>query len=110
MELIANLLADRGGLLVCQDVFVVKKLFSKLAGLPERYWGRFDVSELENQARAFEGFTEKSFDKFIRFLYGNNLWAIARAHEMMKWVDSGEFTRLMVRKGKKGTPYLQSSA
>ena len=104
----AEYTADRGGLLVCQDVYVVKKLFSKLAGLPERYWARFDISDLEDQARAFEGFTEKSFDKFIRFLYGNNLWAIARAHEMMKWVDAGEFNRLLVRKGKQVNPYLNT--
>lgn len=94
----AEYTADRGGLLVCQDVHVVKKLYTKLAGLPEKYWATFDIAELEDQARAFEGFKENTFDKFMRFLYGNNLWAIARAHELMKWVDSGEFAKLLVKK------------
>jgi Zn-dependent protease with chaperone function len=94
----AEYTADRGGLLVCQDIHVTKKLFTKLAGLPEKYWATFEVEELEDQARAFEGFTEKTFDKFMRFLYGNNLWAIARAQEIINWVDSGEYNRVLVNK------------
>lgn len=94
----AEYTADRGGLLVCQDVYVTKKLFTKLAGLPEKYWATFDVTELEDQARDFEGFTEKTFDKFMRFLYGNNLWAIARAQEIIHWVESGDYNKVLVNK------------
>ena len=94
----AEYTADRGGLLVCQDIYVTKKLFTKLAGLPEKYWATFEVEELDNQARAFEGFTEKTFDKFMRFLYGNNLWAIARAQEIINWVESGEYNKVLVNK------------
>ena len=89
---------DRGGLLVCQDVHVAKQLFTKIAGLPERYWATFDTSELEDQAKAFEGFKEKTFDKFMRFLYGNNLWAIARAHELFSWIDSGGYNKILVKR------------
>lgn len=94
----AEYTADRGGLLVCQDVHVTKQLFTKIAGLPEKYWATFDIAELEEQARDFKGFTEKTFDKFMRFLYGNNLWAIARAQELIQWVESGEYNRLLVNK------------
>ena len=94
----AQYTADRGGLLVCQDTYVAKQLFSKLAGLPEKYWHTFNVEDLEDQARDFEGFTEKSFDKFIRFLYNNNLWAIARAQEIMKWIDSGQYNQIIAHK------------
>jgi len=94
----AEYTADRGGLLVCQDVYVTKQLFTKLAGLPEKYWATYEVEELDKQARAFEGFTEKSFDKFMRFLYGNNLWAIARAQEVINWVESGEYNKVLVNK------------
>ncbi len=94
----AEYTADRGGLLVCQDVYVTKQLFTKLAGLPEKYWATFEVEELDKQARAFEGFTEKTFDKFMRFLYGNNLWAIARAQEIIHWVESGEYNKVLVNK------------
>jgi len=96
----AEYTADRGGLLVCQDVQVTKQMFTKLAGLPEKYWSTFDIAELDDQARAFEGFTEKTFDKFMRFLYGNNLWAIARAQEIIHWVDSGEYSRVLVNKSR----------
>jgi Zn-dependent protease with chaperone function len=96
----AEYTADRGGLLVCQDVYVTKQLFTKLAGLPEKYWATFEVEELDDQARAFEGFTEKTFDKFMRFLYGNNLWAIARAQEIINWVDSGEYNQVLVYKSR----------
>ena len=94
----AEYTADRGGLLVCQDIYVTKQMFTKLAGLPEKYWATFDVEELDNQARAFEGFKEKTFDKFLRFLYGNNLWAIARAQEIINWVESGEYNKVLVNK------------
>ncbi|MFT4537408.1 MAG: Zn-dependent protease with chaperone function [Saprospiraceae bacterium] len=96
----AEYTADRGGLLVCQDTFAVKQLFSKIAGLPEKYWATFDINELESQAKAFDGFSEKSFDKFVRFLYGNNLWAIARAHEIIQWVESGDYSKIIAKKSK----------
>ncbi|MGK0314811.1 MAG: Zn-dependent protease with chaperone function [Saprospiraceae bacterium] len=96
----AEYTADRGGLLVCQDVHATKQLFTKLAGLPEKYWATFDVAELDEQARSFEGFTEKTFDKFMRFLYGNNLWAIARAQEVIHWVESGEYNSVLVDKSR----------
>ncbi|MDF1699044.1 MAG: M48 family metallopeptidase [Saprospiraceae bacterium] len=96
----AEYTADRGGLLVCQDVYGTKQLFTKLAGLPEKYWSTFDVSELDNQAREFEGFKEKTFDKFMRFLYGNNLWAIARAHELFHWVETGAYNKVLVNKSR----------
>jgi len=96
----AEYTADRGGLLVCQDVFITKQLFTKIAGLPEKYWSTYDVAELENQAREFEGFKENTFDKFMRFLYGNNLWAIARAHELFNWVESGQYNKVLVKKSR----------
>lgn len=95
----AQYTADRGGLLVCQETYTVKQLFSKLAGLPEKYWAVFQVEDLEEQARLFEGVSTKTFDNFIRFLYGNNLWAIARANEIFKWLESGEYNQIITRKG-----------
>ena len=96
----AEYTADRGGLLVCQDVHIVKNLLAKIAGLPEKYWPRYRVEDIEDQAKAFEGFHEKTFDKFVRFLHGNNLWAIARAQEIIDWVESGEYNKLMVRRSR----------
>lgn len=92
--------ADRGGLLVCQDVYGTKQLYTKLAGLPEKYWASFDIGELEDQAREFIGFKEKTFDKFMRFLYGNNMWAIARAQELINWVEGGDYAKILVKNGR----------
>lgn len=94
----AEYTADRAGLLACQDTYIAKMMFAKIAGLPEKHWANYDISDFEEQARSFEGFHEKTFDKFIRFIYGNNLWAVARAHEIMKWVESGDYARLLGHK------------
>ena len=94
----ADYTADRGGLLACQDSHVAKMMFAKMAGLPERHWGTYDVTDLESQAKEFEGFNEKTFDKFMRFVYGNNLWAIARAQELISWIDSGDYLKLLTLK------------
>jgi Zn-dependent protease with chaperone function len=94
----AEYTADRGGLLACQDTYVAKQMFAKMAGLPEKHWATYDISEFEAQAREFEGFNEKTFDKFMRFIYGNNLWAIARAHELITWVEAGDYQRLLTSK------------
>lgn len=94
----AEYTADRGGLLACQEVHVVKQYFAKIAGLPERYWAQFPVEDLENQAKSFEGLHERSFEKFMRFLYGNNLYAIARTQELMGWIESGAYNQIIARK------------
>jgi Zn-dependent protease with chaperone function len=91
--------ADRGGLLACQDAYIAKMVLAKMAGLPEKHWGTFDMSSFEVQAKEFEGFTEKTFDKVIRFMYGNNLWAVARASELMEWIDDGSFQQVLHRDG-----------
>ncbi|MEM1220043.1 MAG: M48 family metallopeptidase [Bacteroidota bacterium] len=94
----AEYTADRGGLLACQDIFVVKNYYAKIAGLPERYWAQFPIEDLETQAKQFEGLNEKTFEKFVRFLYGNNLYAIARARELMNWTESGAYNQIIARK------------
>ena len=94
----ADYTADRGGLLACQDTHIAKKMFAKMAGLPEKHWGTYDFDEFEEQARQFEGYNEKTFDKFMRYIYGNNLWAIARAQELISWVESGDYQRLLASK------------
>jgi Zn-dependent protease with chaperone function len=91
--------ADRGGLLACQDTYIAKMMLAKMAGLPEKYWGTFDLADFETQAREFEGFNETTFDKVVRFIYGNNLWAVARAGELMDWIENGSFHRVLHRSG-----------
>ena len=93
----AEYTADRAGLLACQDIMVATKVLAKVAGLPKNYWDRFNPDDFITQAREFEGFNEKSFDKILKFLYKNRLWAIARANEFYKWTDSGAYQRVLDR-------------
>ena len=61
--------------MIGQGHIVLKQMFTKLAGLPEKYWATFDIEELDNQARDFEGFTEKSLinscDFFMEIICGS---------------------------------------
>ena len=87
----ADYTADRAGFLACQDITVVIMMLAKFAGLPESHWDNFQMEDFLEQARNFEGFSEGTFDKVMRFIYGNNLWAVARCGEILKWIESGDY-------------------
>jgi Zn-dependent protease with chaperone function/DNA-directed RNA polymerase subunit RPC12/RpoP len=93
----AEYTADRAGLLACQDITVATGVMAKLAGLPKNYWDTFNLDDFVTQAREFEGFSEKTFDKVLKFLFKNNLWAVARASELFKWTDAGDYQRVLER-------------
>jgi Zn-dependent protease with chaperone function len=90
--------ADRGGLLVVQDPHVVKFVLAKIAGLPEKNWDSFDIEEFEIQAKSFEGYDQKTSQKIIRYILGENSWAVARTKEIIQWIDSGEYQEIIDRK------------
>lgn len=94
----ANYTADRAGLLACQDIKLAMKVLAKEAGLPSKYWDQFNLDDFITQARAFEGFDEKTFDKVLKFFFKNRLWAMARANELVKWTEAGSFQNVMERK------------
>lgn len=87
----SELTADRGGLLACQDVDSVLALFAKLAGWPERQWSSINLPEFKQQLKFFDTGPQKTYDKVISYMLGNNSWSIARAKELLKWIEDGGY-------------------
>ncbi|NET39983.1 MAG: M48 family metallopeptidase [Cyanothece sp. SIO1E1] len=96
----ADYTADRAGLLACQSVNTALTALAKMAGLPHRYREGFNVRDFTDQARKFEGigdnFGGKAL-KMISHLQRDQAFTIARAHELLKWVDSGEYEAVLER-------------
>ncbi|HYH81970.1 MAG TPA: M48 family metallopeptidase [Longimicrobium sp.] len=92
--------ADRAGLLACQDVPAALRALAKVAGLPPRFYDEFRASEFVTQAREFEAF-DGMYDRMVKFatlFYDQRpSWAVARAHEFLKWVDSGGYRDVLTR-------------
>ena len=87
--------ADRGGLLACQEPNIVLRLFAKLAGWPRSEWGNITIEEFKHQVNSFESGKQKTYDKVIHYMLGNNNWAIARAQELVAWIDKGSYQKLI---------------
>lgn len=95
--MMARFTADRAGLLACQDTTVATTALMKLAGLPDEYMTPAVIKDFLTQAREF---TSNSFDnldqltKMLSFTETRHSWAVMRAAELLKWVDSGEYDNL----------------
>ncbi len=97
----AELTADRGGLLVSQDVEVVKRIFAKWSGLPEKDWSSFHVGEFEWQARNLDSLNPKMLDKIVGLILGDVSWAVARMKEILDWVESEGYKKIQSTVGSK---------
>ena len=95
---LADYTADRGGLLACQDKQAAMMVLAKWSGLPERYWQTYNTAEFEKQASSMESFDPRTFDKIVGFILGDHSWSVFRAGELLKWIDSGEYTDLLGQK------------
>ncbi|MCB0686528.1 MAG: M48 family metallopeptidase [Saprospiraceae bacterium] len=91
----SELTADRGGLLACQDPDAAFSLFAKLAGWPERQWSSINLEEFKRQIKSFNAGSQKTFDKVISYMLGSNSWSIARAKELLGWIDDGHYQALL---------------
>lgn len=95
--------ADRAGLLACQDTAAAASALAKVAGLPRSCYDAFNVDDFVAQARAFEGFDADKLNKVLKFAsltFGEQQWAVARAHELLCWVDDGHYKRVLDRETK----------
>ena len=95
--------SDRAGLLACQDVEVAMTALAKMSGLPQKYFDSFNVHEFIDQARDFEGISDNLYSKILKgisLMYRDQAFVIARAHELLNWVDSGEYQNVVERKAK----------
>ena len=100
---ISELTADRAGLLACQDVKACIRAMIKMAGLPQSQYDRINVQAFIDQAHDFNtkntGFLDESF-KFLAIANSTHPWLVLRAAELLNWVESGEYQRILdLRKG-----------
>ncbi|MFB2979105.1 M48 family metallopeptidase [Microseira sp. BLCC-F43] len=96
--MMAKFTSDRAGLLACQDVEVATTALMKIAGLPREYLSTEIVEDFIDQAREFSSESFNNLDKIAKmlsFMEYRFSWAIMRASELLKWVDSGEYEALI---------------
>ncbi len=92
--------ADRAGLLACQDERVATSALAKISGLPDKYFDSFNGDDFVEQARAFQGYDEGSYNKVIKYLslmFGEQNWSVGRGNELFKWIDSGKYKMILDR-------------
>lgn len=89
--------ADRAGLLACQNEDAAVRSVMKMAGVPQKYFDSMDRNVFLEQAKEFEDLLTGS-EKALRGLSSldnTHPWVILRAAELIKWIDSGEYGRIV---------------
>jgi Zn-dependent protease with chaperone function len=93
----AELSCDRAALLVTQDPHVIGRTMMKLCG--GTFASRVDYEQFLAQARDFQkNYDEKSLDRFWADAISSGMthpFPVWRVSEILKWVESGEYKRLM---------------
>jgi hypothetical protein len=91
----AELSADRAGLLAAQDPAASLRLLMKLAGGGDLT--QIDTTAFLEQAAEYEGGGDlrDSFLKIGMTAYSSHPVPVARAAELRRWVDSGEYARIV---------------
>lgn len=90
--------ADRAGLLVCQDLEAALGAIMKMAGLPKRYFNVSDPHVFAKQAKEFMTKYGDTTDKIIRnisILDDTHPWTVMRAYELIKWVENGDYEKVL---------------
>lgn len=91
--------ADRAGLLACQNVEAATSAFMKVAGAPPKYYRTLKVADFEKQAKQFDGIDDSlgKIAKNLSVMGSSHPWTVMRGHELYKWVDSGEYHKVLKR-------------
>jgi len=91
----AELSADRAGLLAAQDPAASIRLFMKMAGGGDL--SQIDTAAFLEQAAEYEGGGDlrDSLHKIGMTAFSSEPVPVARAAELRKWVDSGDYARLV---------------
>jgi Zn-dependent protease with chaperone function len=93
----AELSCDRAALLVTQDADVIGRTMMKLAG--GTFASRVDYEQFLVQARDFQkNYDEKALDRFWADIITSGLshpFPVWRVSEILKWMESGEYGRLI---------------
>jgi hypothetical protein len=96
--IMAKLTCDRAGLLACQDKDVAITALMKQGGVPRECLNSTVIEEFIEQAHDFDSYSLDNIDKITKifsFMESMRPWAILRASELIKWVDSGEYLALI---------------
>lgn len=94
----SELTGDRAGLLACQDFKTAISAMIKMAGLPKSQYDRIDIDAFLEQAREFRESYTGMVDETIKFLsiaQSTHPWLVLRAAELLEWVESGEYDRIL---------------
>lgn len=90
--------ADRAGLLCCQNQDAMIRAFIKMAGLPKSEYGNIHTDAFLQQARDFKMLDYDGLNKAVKLLSiadDSHPWTVMRSAELLKWIDSGEYGRLV---------------
>ncbi len=96
--MMAKFTADRAALLACQDMDVAIAALIKLAGLPGQYLSPKVIESFKAQALEFETQSITKLDKLTKtlsFMEYRYPWAVMRASELLRWVESGGYDAVM---------------
>lgn len=93
----SELTADRAALLACQDEEVAIDTVIKMAGVPQKFFKNLNRRVFLEQAKEFESQLSEveSLMKNISVLDNSHPWTVLRAAELIKWVESGEYNRIL---------------
>jgi len=93
----AELSCDRAALLVTQDADVIGRTMMKLCG--GTFASKLDYEQFLQQARDFQkNYDEKALDRFWADIISSGLshpFPVWRVSEILKWVEAGDYQRLM---------------
>lgn len=90
--------ADRAGLLACQDLDAALSATMKMAGIPQKYFNVTNPHVFAEQAQEFltkYGDTADTIIRNISILDDSHPWTVMRAAELIKWVESGEYDKIL---------------
>ena len=94
----AELTADRAGLLACQDADVALRTMMKLAGLSPKYFPSINTEDFIRQAKEFESMDADKLTllaKWLSTIGEAHPWTVMRAQQLLQWVDSGEYEAVL---------------
>ena len=90
--------ADRAGLLCCQNVDAVIRVYTKKAGLPQNQFSKLNAQAFLQQAKDFGIMDYEKLNKLFKFISiagSDQPWTVMRAAELIKWLDGGEYDGLL---------------
>ena len=90
--------SDRAGLLACQDKESALSAIVKMCGLPMKYFDNLNEEAFLRQAEEFERMHHDFISGAmanLSILTSSHPWNVFRAAELVKWINSGEYDRII---------------